>query len=267
MPTLLFTAIFLTSTARNASAEEIGAYVPFVAVDAERGRFHASIKSELDRSSIGHKSLNSPITSEQLKGASILLISGPFQTELSKPKEGEITEKLYSNPEISTIKDFVEDGGILIAAGICWTWTSYGGKSSESLPLNQIGEALDFSVLGQCDFVKYDRKFSSLVNEPKIPEGAAFSNVEFKGSSHKYIHSTTGICGAGARRGDGYIYIFGHQIILNTSHPEFVSTVFLGLSPQKRTKTDLVDNNPKESEIGEQPETAPLPQTKNEGHF
>ena len=62
----LLPLIFGVILTPSASAEVMGAYVPFVAVDAERGRFHASIKSELDRSSIGHKSLNSPITSEQL---------------------------------------------------------------------------------------------------------------------------------------------------------------------------------------------------------
>jgi hypothetical protein len=258
---MLLAVIFLASTARDASAEAEGAYVPFVAVDAVNGKFDQSVRNELDRSSIGYELLTSPITAEQLRGASVLLINGSFRNELTKPKEGEKDHRLYSNEEIASIENFVKKGGILVGAGICWTWNSYGGKSSESLPLNQIGEALDFSVLGQCDFVKYDRKFSSLVKEPKIPEGAVFSNVEFKGLSQKYIYSTTGICGAGAKRGDGYIYIFGHPIILNTNHPEFVSNVFLGLSPQKRTKTDLVDDDRKKPEPDEQPEIPRLPQT------
>lgn len=260
--TLLLAVIFLTSKVQDASAEEVGAYVPFVAVDAKRGTFDPSTKSELARASIGHKLLDSPITSEQLKGASVLLISGGFRSQLTNAKEGEITEKLYSNPEIAAIKDFVENGGILIGAGISWTWVypAYGNKSPESFPLNQIGEALNFSILDQCEFEEYDRKFFSLVKAPKDPVGAVFSNVEFKGASQKLIHSNKGICGGGAKRGKGYIYIFGHQIIL-ANHPEFVSTIFLGSSPQKRTKTDSVDNDPKESEPEEQPEISRLPQT------
>lgn len=258
--TLLHAVIFLTSKTQDASAEEVGAYVPFVAVDAERGRFHASTKSELDRSSIGHKLLNSPITTEQLKGASILLISGPFQTGMTKPKEGENNEKLYSNSEIVIIEDFVERGGILIGAGLTWAWTyqAYGNKDPKNHPLNQIGEALDFSVLGQCHANGYEQKFVNFLKEQKAPEKIAFSasNVEFKGSYDKFIRSNKGYAGGGDKRGDGDIYIFGHHAILDRN-PEFISTVFLGMSPINRTIGELVDNDAKEPETEKQQEVAP----------
>lgn len=243
---------------QSVSAEEAGAFIPFVAVDAVNGKFDQSVRNELDRSSIGYELLTSPITAEQLKGASVLLISGGFRNALTKPKAGERDHRLYSNEEIATIDDFVKKGGTLIGAGISWPWVypAYGDKTSESFPLNQIGEALDFSIVGQCEFDKYERKFFSLAREPKTPGKIAFSNVEFKGGYDKLIRSNKGFCGGGAKRGDGYIYIFGHQDIL-TLNPDFASLVFLGLSPKKRTNTDLVENDPKEAEPEEQQKPAP----------
>lgn len=265
--TRLFPIVFLTFLARNASADAGGAYVPFIAVDAVNGTFREEIKNELDRSKIRYELLRAPITSEQLKGAKILLVCGAFRTEMTKPIEGVKDHRLYLNEEIATIDNFVNQGGVLIGAGISWTWEfkGYGNKDPKDFPLNQIGEALDFSVLGAGNVDKFERKFLNIVPVPKSPVGLSISNVKIKGANDKFIRSNNGFCGVGAKRGNGHIYIIGHQGIL-LNNPEFISSVFLGLSPQKGPNTELVKNDPKESKNGKQVTNDIEPSKKSETH-
>jgi len=263
--TRVFFAIFLTFSARHVSAETAAPYAPFIAIDEANGSFPQVIKDELNRTEIGHESLRSPITSEQLKGASVLLICAPFRNEMTSPSATETDHRLYSNEEIATILNFVQKGGVLIGSGQAWTWEppAYGNKDRKDFPLNQIGEALGFSVSGCCDFDRYERKFLSIIKEPKVPVGAAFSNIDFKGSYDKLVRSSTGYCGGGAKRGNGRVYIFGHQAILKNI-PEFASSVFLGLSPQKATNSGMVHKDTKESEIQEAQNANPASQTNPE---
>ena len=266
MHQLLKISLIIISTllAHKAYADEEGAYMPFVAVDAGNGALHDPVRKSLDTAKIGYKMLSSPITTDQIKGANILLISGPFRTSMTKPKEGEKNHNLYSQDEILSIKNFVEKGGILIGAGPVWPWVSagYGNKPPETHPLNQIGKVLDFSVEGACQFQGYERKFHRFVRDLSVKENASFSNIQFKGSHDKYITSNSGYCGAGAKRGNGYIYIFGHQQIL-IGNPDLVSTVFLELSPQKRLNSDQA-NTAKVSEVQDNQENHPTTESSPE---
>lgn len=256
--TWLCPVIFLTVLARPASAQA-DVYLPFIAIDTANGGFDTRIKNELDHSKIDYEYLDSPITRKQLDGASILLIEGIARTEMTPPKKNEKDHRLYSNAEIAVIQDFVKKGGVLIGSGHSWVWASYGKKDQKDHPLNQIGEALNFSILGQCGFDRYERKYLRIIPEATPPVGAVFSVVKFKGAYDKYMRSNRACIGGGARRGDGHVYIFGHGGFI-ASHPKFITSVFLGLSPQKRTNTDLVNNNPKESEPVEKQDNSPAPQ-------
>lgn len=257
--------VFLTFMIAKASADG-GGYLPFIAVDGVNGALSQPIINQLAKSNIEYELLDSPITAEQLKGASVLFISGNFLGNMSKPEEGVLDHRLYTNEEIANIKDYVENGGILIGAGIVWTWSSYGGKPEKDFPLNQIGEALGFSFSGGCAVDRIERKLLSIIPDPNpiITKESTFSNLTFKGAFDKFIRSNNaGYCAGGARRGDGYIYIFGHTNVTDF-HPEIVSSVFLGLSPQKQSNNSVADNTIKDSESEKKQDTAPVPKMKPE---
>ena len=210
--------------------------LPVVAVDAVNGRFHESVKQELDRENIRYKLLTSPITRNQLEEASVLVISGPFRGDLKKPQVGITDHRVYTNDEIKTISSFVRDGGVLIGAGPAWPWASelYGNKKIEDYPLNQIGSFLDFRLLdGYAKFYQHDAKFMNIVGAAKPPTEATFSNIEISGASDKLILSSSNntYCGLGAKRYFGYIYIFGHESPLQLN-PELVSAVFFDTFPE-----------------------------------
>lgn len=210
--------------------------MPVVAVDAVNGRFHESVKQELDRKNIRYKLLTAPITKNQLEQASVLVISGPFRGDLEKPKVGITDHRVYTNDEIKTISTFVRDGGVLIGAGVAWPWASeaYGNKKIEHYPLNQIGRYLDFRLLdGYAKFYEHDEKFTKIVGVAKPPTNSTFSNVEISGDSDKLILSSPNntYCGLSAKRYFGHIYIFGHESPLQLN-PELVSEVFFGTFPE-----------------------------------
>lgn len=229
--------------------------MPFIAVDTVNGSFSTNFKDRMDESSVEYKFLVSPITSEQLEGSNIFLILGNFRGQMTMRKD----HRLYTDEEIATISNFVKKGGVLIGAGIAWNWESRGLNKKDH-PLNQIGEALDFELSGKSSLDRFEKGFLSMVPNPKSNDKSVFTNVIIKGSNDKLVRLDKGYGGAGAKRGEGYIYIFGNYGIIY-ENPEFVSSVFLRLSPQKRTIGELVDNDPKESEPEEQPEISPLPQT------
>ena len=243
--------IFAFSVYDTAFANEAIPYEQFVAVDTTNGSFDSSVKQDLDRKNIGYKLLVSPITRNQLDGASVLVLSGAFRDKPRTYGTNSALSKHYSNDEIATIKSYVREGGVLIAAGQAWYWAypKYGNKKIEDYPLNQIGEALDFSIgAGWCQFVKYEDHFQKIVRLAQTPQGATFSDVKIRGEYDKLIRSSSenGYCGLGAKRSGGYIYIFGHEVVLQCN-PSFVSSVFLGLSPRVRKKdapvNQLIDSN------------------------
>lgn len=249
--TLLLTVIFLTSKAQDASAEEVGAYVPFIAVDTVNGSFGSDFKDQMDKSNVEYKFLVSPITSEQLEGANIFLILGNFRGQMTMRKD----HRLYTNKEIATISNFVKKGGVLIGAGIAWNWERRG-LNKKDYPLNQIGEALDFELSGKSSFDRFEKGFLSMVPNPKINDKSVFTNVTIKGSNDKLVRLDKGYGGAGAKRGEGYIYIFGNYGIIY-ENPEFVSSVFHGLSAQIQPNKNLAENDPTEPETEKQQEVAP----------
>ena len=243
--------IFVISIYHTAFANEAIPYVQFVAVDMANGSFDSSVKQDLDRKNIRYKLLVSPITRNQLDGVSVLVLSGAFRDKPQRSGANSALSKHYSNDEIATIKSYVREGGVLIAAGQAWHWAypEYGNKKIEDYPLNQIGEALDFSIgAGWCKFAKYEDHFHKIVRLAQTPaDSTFFSDVKISGERDKFIRSSSenGYCGLGARRSNGYIYIFGHEEVLERN-PTFVSAVFLGLLPKVMKNVDLA-NKPNES--------------------
>jgi hypothetical protein len=243
--------IFAISIYHTAFANEVIQYVQFVAVDTANGSFDSTVKQDLDRKNIRYKLLVSPITRNQLDGASVLVLSGAFRDKPRTYGTNSALSKHYSNEEIATIKSYVREGGVLIAAGQAWHWAypEYGNKKIEDYPLNQIGEALDFSIGAEwCQFAKYEDHFHKIVRLAQTPaDSTFFSDVKISGERDKFIRSSSenGYCGLGARRSNGYIYIFGHEEVLERN-PTFVSAVFLGLLPKVMKNVDLA-NKPNES--------------------
>lgn len=248
---LLLAVIFLTSKAQDASAEEVGAYVPFIAVDTVNGSFGSDFKDQMDKSNVEYKFLVSPITSEQLEGANIFLILGNFRGQMTMRKD----HRLYTNKEIATISNFVKKGGVLIGAGIAWSWESRGLNKKDH-PLNQIGESLDFELSGRSDLDRFEQVFLSIVPNPIKHDKSVFTNVIIKEPNDKLVRLKKGYGGVGAKRGEGYIYIFGtHGIIYE--NPQFISSVFHGLSAQIQPNKNLAENDPTEPETEKQQEVAP----------
>lgn len=215
----------------------------FVAIDRTNGQFPEVIKNELDQKNVKYKFLTNPITKDQLDGASILLLCGPFRGTMEKPNLMLKNHKLYSEDEIGVIKGFVTRGGFLIGAANLWVWVSpsYGNKKEADHPLMQIGKSLSFSLVNNYSkLTRYEKAFNLIVETPNTDNGMVWSDVKMAGEYDKLIRSTNGYCGLGAKRYSGYIYVFGHEGIL-IHNPSFVSSLFISLSPKKfnNNQTDI----------------------------
>jgi hypothetical protein len=109
-----------------------------VAIDRYHGRSEYSLNIESSFKKMGWqvRYIDSQIDDSSLKGASIYFID-----------RGKVGSSIYNENELSIIKSFyVSDQGSLIVIGVNWHWELYEKQSKESLPANQIGKSIGFSL-------------------------------------------------------------------------------------------------------------------------
>jgi hypothetical protein len=128
-----------------------------VVIDRYRGRSSYSVAVENAFKKIGWqvRFIDEPVSEKSLNGAMVYFVD-----------QGPIGRSIYNESELSIIRNFYVSGqGSLMVIGVDWDWEINGKQTKESLPANQIGKLLGFSL---------DKEWS-----PAIDSGSQIKYMDF----------------------------------------------------------------------------------------
>jgi formylglycine-generating enzyme required for sulfatase activity len=128
-----------------------------VVIDRYRGRSSYSVSVENAFKKIGWqvRFIDEPVSEKSLNGAMVYFVD-----------QGTIGRSIYNESELSIIRNFYASGqGSLMVIGVDWDWEINGKQTKESLPANQIGKLLGFSL---------DKEWS-----PSINSGSQIKYMDF----------------------------------------------------------------------------------------
>ena len=121
--------------------------LPVVAIDLYHGIIPPNIgellrqRAFLQRNPFEIRLLNTRLADDTLANTDVFIVASM----------GHTSDIHFKEPEIGVIDAFVRGGGGLLCAGQAWSWVypSYGNKSVETFPLNELGNRLGFKITGK----------------------------------------------------------------------------------------------------------------------
>ena len=123
----------------------------------------SEIRPILENKNYSFTTLGGDLTPSRLETTSTLFIMNP--------KTG------FSNTELSTLNDFVRDGGSLLLVGLGWYWTHYQDPDINTYPIQQVGELFGVRWLRHYITDATDNVDASPIFIPLAPDGGGGDSV------------------------------------------------------------------------------------------
>jgi hypothetical protein len=190
---------------------------PKVLVDNIHGSAWPSIFTDLQKAGFQTQILDTPLKNATLDETNVLVIS-----DANFP---------FRNNEVTQIKDFVNNGGLLVCADQAWSWVSprYGNHPIASFPLNKIAQPLGFWFTGKAVGSPLHRQGVFNVAGLLKTKGWTPSKIQLldltQQTSDAIRDSKHNIIATRLSYGKGQILVFGHAGFLEHNPQLFVYAI------------------------------------------